>query len=294
MTAIRELFSGLFTAIASGVIVLAAISLAAAEGMNTVSSAPTATGTPPVQQDTSRQGQAVMGTPTPINAFSATPAPPTPTSCPFPAGWVPYIIQSGDTVEALAAANGIKADKLESANCLWTGSLPPGSVLYLPPPALTATPTQTETPSPFVPSPNSIYATTAVPCGAPYGWVRYVVKSGETLFQLSRRFGVSVYQLQAANCLGGSDYIQAGQVLYAPNVPAVWPTSTFTAAPTRTKTPVTPKPTTAVPTTAVPTTAVPTTAVPTTAVPPTEIIPPTDAPTAAATAAPTAPPGSQG
>ncbi len=291
MQAIRELFTGLFAAIASSVIVLAAISLTAAEGMSFVPSgtqAATATSAPPpAAQEGAQQGEPLMATPTVApTSFLATAVQPTTTSCAFPAGWIAYTIQAGDTVEALAEANGITAGQLAEANCLWSNDLPAGSVLYLPAPELTATPSLT----PFPPMATMIFQPTPAPCGPPFGWVRYIVQPGETLFQLSMRYGVSVPNLQAANCLGSSNYIQAGQVLYVPNVAPIWPTATFTTVATWTKTPVppTPKPTTAAPTTAVPTTnAVPTTAVPTTAEPttavPTTAVPTTAVPTSAAT-----------
>ncbi len=264
MKTIRELFSGLFSAIASGVIVLAAMSLAAAEGMTFVPAAPQPpTATAARLPGASQPEPPALTTPTAFpTIFAATPVEPTATTCAFPAGWIAYIIQAGDTVEALASANDMKVDRLIQANCLWSNNLPIGSVLYLPPPKPTATMTLT----PFMPSATTIFQPTVAPCGAPYGWVRHVVQAGETLFQLSLRYGISLYDLQMANCLGSSVYIQVGQVLYVPNVQPVWPTATrtFTLAPTWTRTPVPPtkKPPTAVPTTAVPTTVVPTTAVP--------------------------------
>ncbi len=281
MKVIRELFSGLFIAIASGLIVLSALSLAAVEGAPALQpAAPPATATTaalPSRQDASQQGLPAFTIHTAFPTDDVmTPAAPTATTCAFPAGWLAYTIQAGDTVEDLAAASQISVDELVEANCLWSNGLPSGSVLYLPRPKLTATPSITL----YIPSATTIIQATTAPCGAPYGWVRYVVRPGETLFQLSLRFGVSVYDLQTANCLAGSTYIQAGQVLYAPNVPAVWSTATLTPLPTRTNTPIaaTLKPTMILPTTAVPTTAVPTTAVPTTAVP-TTAVPTTAAPT---------------
>ena len=64
------------------------------------------------------------------------------------------------------------------------------------------------------------------------GW--YVVRSGDTLYSIARRYGVSVYSIASANCLANPNYIRVGQVLripggYAPApkweppvVPAPW------------------------------------------------------------------------
>jgi LysM repeat protein len=62
--------------------------------------------------------------------------------------------------------------------------------------------------------------------------VSYVVRSGDTLYQLSQTSGVSVSQLQQANCLSSS-MIYAGKQLYLPpwSVPANDPTSTPTTTP---------------------------------------------------------------
>ncbi len=124
-----------------------------------------------------------------------------------------------------------------------------------------------------------ILQTTAQPteaCGAPSGWVQYVIRAGDTLSSLSRAYGVSLQQIQSANCMGSSIGLYAGTVIYVPfylppSYPTVVPTAIPTLAPTKQPTV---KPTVA-PTIA-PTTA-PTVA-PTTAIP-TEV--PTDAPTAA-------------
>lgn len=72
----------------------------------------------------------------------------------------------------------------------------------------------------------------------PLGWVPYTVKSGDTLYSLSQIFGVSVYDLQTANCMGNNDVLRAGAVIFVPNVSTATlaPTVTFTLIPTRTNT----------------------------------------------------------
>lgn len=52
--------------------------------------------------------------------------------CVPPAGWVPYTVVAGDTIESVAAANGIGADELTAGNCLVDQTLTPGQTLYVP------------------------------------------------------------------------------------------------------------------------------------------------------------------
>ena len=56
---------------------------------------------------------------------------------------------------------------------------------------------------------------TPVPCGRPKSWVIYIVQQGDTLYRLSRTYGVTVLQLQKANCISGS-LIHIGQPLFVP------------------------------------------------------------------------------
>lgn len=65
---------------------------------------------------------------------------------------------------------------------------------------------------------------TPVPCGpVPIGWVRYVVRPGDTLSRLAERAQITVGQLMAANCLS-STLLLAGQNLFLPPLPT--PTAT--------------------------------------------------------------------
>ncbi len=84
-------------------------------------------------------------------------------------------------------------------------------------------------------------------CQPPASWIVYPTQLGDTLNSLATRTGVTVFDLQQANCLA-SYTIQPGQNIYLPMVP---PTPTFTPVPqatgtrlptpTRTATPVSPK-----------------------------------------------------
>lgn len=207
--------------------------------------------------------------PTMLPSPSATLQPPT--SCPPPAGWAAVTVLAGDSVVSLAERYGTTVEAVQAGNCLVVSSLTPGSVIYLPPLPPTATTTSSATAQP-----RPATATTR-PCGAPTGWVQYRVQVGDTLYALSRVLGVSVAQLQQANCLGLSTTIRAGSYLWVPFLP-----------PTRT-----PAATTAIPATAAPPTQEPPTrtTIPSpsfTAIPPTvTALPPSDTPvTPEATAIP--------
>jgi LysM repeat protein len=90
----------------------------------------------------------------------------------------------------------------------------PSTTLPKPPTPISPTPAPVilpDTETPVVASPTS--------CEPPTGWVEYVVQAGDTLFQIGASFGVTVEELQDANCLGTSTVIYVGDVLYVPNVP---------------------------------------------------------------------------
>lgn len=147
--------------------------------------------------------------------------------CPIPKGWEAYIVKAGDTLASLAVGRSVSASALMEGNCLVSQNLVTGSTLFLPP--LIVTPSQTSTIS------AATLTLTATPrCGAPRNWVRYTVQSGDTLFKLSLTFGVSVPDLQFANCLT-STLIRAGDVLFVPFLPTRQPSQTRT--PTQTPQP---------------------------------------------------------
>ncbi len=91
-------------------------------------------------------------------------------------------------------------------------------------------------------------APTTAMCGAPAGWVQYVVRQGDTLSGLSRALGVSVAQLQTANCMGNSTQLYAGTVIYVPFYPPVNTVKPTNTAVPPTKTPVPPTKTSVPPT----------------------------------------------
>lgn len=154
------------------------------------------------------------GIPSPITAATQTVMPPT--SCPPPAGWVLITAQAGETLDSLAAKYGTNSLTLISANCLPVGTVLTGKTLYVPP-----LPTST---------------IQACNPGAVNWFRNYVVRQGDTFFNIAPRYGVSAKQMQDVNC-HPSDIIYPGDMLWVPNVPTRTPTHTpppgitFTVAP---------------------------------------------------------------
>ena len=89
-----------------------------------------------------------------------------PAGCTPPSGWVGITIGVGDTLEGIASRYRTTSQALTQANCLLTQSLVPGTVMFVPP--LPAQPTAS-----------------LIPCGAPFGWVRYSVLPGDTLYHIA-------------------------------------------------------------------------------------------------------------
>lgn len=146
--------------------------------------------------------------PLPTRTPTTAPSPTlTPTmACLPPEGWQKYEVQSGDTIEELAARFAITKEQIREANCLISDRILPNTELYLPPVPATLTP-------------SAAVTVTAKPgCGAPAGWITYTVQLNDNLFRISYNYGISVQELQTANCLGNTQIIRPGQVLYVPNV----------------------------------------------------------------------------
>ena len=194
--------------------------------------------------------------PTPQAPTATPPSPSLPAhvNCPQPPGWVAVTIQPGDTLSSLANKHDLDPRELAAMNCLVAETLLPGTLLYVPPGRQAAPPEEK--------------------CGPPRGWVFYTVRRGDTLYRLSRLLGVSIGQLQQANCMGSGTGLRAGQQIYVP----FQPPPPATPAPTRTQPRPAPTRTQAPPTGAPPTQAPPTQAPPTQAPPPAGPPPPVPPP----------------
>ena len=239
MQSLRQLSIGIIIALASVVLVIGGIFLSLAETFSPLS---TPTPIPPTLQltfPTITPSLSVAQSETPtataslteIQAESQTASAtlaPLATCAPAPANWIRISIATGDSIYSIAQRYRTTTEDLSAANCLTSLDLPVGYVLLVPPVQATVT---------------------AVPCGPFAGWVRaYVVQRGDNLFRIGLSYGVTVTQLQRANCMGSSTTIFAGQRLWVPNVPTRTPAVTLIPnSPTASNTSQ-PVPTTEVPT----------------------------------------------
>ena len=96
-------------------------------------------------------------------------------------------------------------------------------------PTLTLTPTptatspaQTPTPGPS-PTPTITPVASPTPIATPGQTVIYVVRMGDTLYSIARRFGVTVDALAQLNSIANPRYIQVGQQLIIPREPWLTP-----------------------------------------------------------------------
>lgn len=220
MRGLREFGNALVIAIISIGLMLGALSISLVEFVPEATPTPTiqlfpspvpVTATPTFPPTQTQSTEAATLTLTATNTVIP------PTSCQPPSGWIPIIVQAGDTLESLAARYRIGSDQLKSANCLAVDSLIPGTALFVPP------------------APTSTVAA-CIP-GA-VGWVKsYVVKAGDTLYSIATNHYTTVATLRSVNCKT-SDRIYPGETLWVPRVatrtpvPTPLPGSTVTPHPT--------------------------------------------------------------
>jgi len=267
MGALRQLGGGFLLGVLFVGLVLGGFALAMAEGgmIPAIAATPIPTLTLPSAYPTLELltlPDGLTATSASLEGPTATPTntlPPPPTTCLPPAGWVAISIQPYDTLASIALTYRVGSAELQRANCLVSDELAAGSYLYVPP----------------------LPTSTAIACGAPAGWIIYIVQPGDTLYRISLLYRVSISQLQQANCLGGSSSIIAGQQLRVPNVPVS--TATFTPltpvtethTPTATSSPTTGTITETATSTTTQTTAPSATPEPSATTPPTETASPT-------------------
>ena len=210
MRNLRQALWGIALALVSIFLILGGFVLSFAEsGLTRPVDTPTPSITPTWQPFTP---EAASSTPLPPTLTPSQPPPPT--NCPPPSGWLAYLVQPGDTLEKVATVYQTSVDSLVQANCLLTRDLMAGVYIYVPP-----LPTQTP-----------------IPCGPPPGWIVYVVQTGDTLYHLSQAYGISVTELQNANCMSGT-LLRLGQRLYVPPWATLVPSPTFSNPPAITNTP---------------------------------------------------------
>jgi len=182
-------------------LLLGALAVALAEGYGKTQTNPTPAGDIP---PTSTQPYVVP--PSIVDTLPPAASIPPPTSCPAPPGWVSYIVQSGDSLDSLAQRYRISAESILLSNCLPSNALQPGMYISVP----------------------SSVASTVIPCRPPYDWLLYTVQPGDNLFRIGLAYGITVPQLQAANCMGYSTTIYTGKQIHVPPWATVTPTFTLT------------------------------------------------------------------
>lgn len=162
-------------------------------------------------------------------AAPAAPAPAAPTS----SSGSTYTVKAGDTLSAIAGRTGVSLHDLFSLNNLsWNSIIYPGQAIKT---------SSNQAPAPSAPAPAPQPAAPAAPAPAPAPAAApasqtYTVKSGDSLWAISSKTGVSLGTLYSLNNLSASSIIHPGQVIKlsgaaAPSAPAPAPAAPAPAAP---------------------------------------------------------------
>ncbi len=159
--------------------------------------------------------------PTPSEAQTATVVAVLIPSCnSTPKDWTDYIVQPGDSLSALAIQSGVSKKAIVQGNCLSHDQVIHGQVIYLPQ--------------------NIPSAINEKRCGAPQGWIHYVVHPGDSLLKLAKDHESTVFLIMKANCLE-STYLAAGRKLFLPpKAPPQDVPTRILPSPTRTRPKATP------------------------------------------------------
>jgi LysM repeat protein len=149
---------------------------------------------------------------------TAIPPSPTPTATLVPtvppsSGITLYVVQAGDTLDGIARNFGTTVNAITQLNGIANPSLIfPGLVLQIPTDDSTDSTTTAGQPLP-TPTATQVPTPTPLPTNIP---TTYTVQTGDTLFQIANRFGVSVVELAAINNIIDYNQILVGQVLTIP------------------------------------------------------------------------------
>lgn len=116
---------------------------------------------------------------------------------------ITYTVKAGDSLSAIAKRSGTTAGAIRTLNKLTGNVVHVGQKLVLP--ASTETAAQLAT-TPSAPSRSKAAADS----------VKHVVKAGETLGQIARKYGVSMREIGAANHISDPQKLQLGKELIIP------------------------------------------------------------------------------
>ena len=118
-----------------------------------------------------------------------------------------YTVRSGDSLWLIARRNNITVDKLTNWNNMGrNATLRPGQILKLQPDVATKNPPAATLTAAIEESGIGMDANYSAP-------VNYIVKKGDSLWIISKRFGITVAQLRKWNNLNEDNQIQPGQRL---------------------------------------------------------------------------------
>lgn len=146
----------------------------------------------------------VVAPPTPVPPTLPAATPPPSASAPT-GGATTYTVQWGDWMRKIAEKHGVTVEALLAANPgVHPDRIYPGQILNIPPVGGAA------------PTPS----TGVTPSGEP---TTYTVQRGEWFYQIARKFGISVAQLQAANPGVNPNALYPGQVLRIPAATPITP-----------------------------------------------------------------------
>jgi LysM repeat protein len=122
-----------------------------------------------------------------------------------------YVVQPGDTLGLIAARYHTTVEAIRALNNIKGDLINVGQALNIPTPQPATDVVATPSGSTVVPA-----ATTRPTARATPGRVTYVVKRGDQLSVIAKRFGVSLAALERANGITNPNSIQPGQVLVIP------------------------------------------------------------------------------
>ncbi len=165
---------------------------------------------PGVKPQSLRVGQ-IIKLPAGIN--SGTPAAAAPGVSAAMTGGARYTVRSGDSLSAIAARNGTTVTALRQANNIRGDNIQVGQELIIPGGVSSPAPASGYTPTP---SAATAPSTSRISGDASSTTFRHVIKSGETLGVIAKRYSVTVQEIMAANKIADARKVRAGQELVIP------------------------------------------------------------------------------
>ncbi len=179
-------------------------SLGAGSQDGTLSVNSTATETPATTPTATPSPTAVPTTPPPTTVPTPTPSTPPPTATPLPSGDILgyHIVQSGETLYCIGRAYGVDPYAIATVNGILNPNVIYAGVRLAIPNAPAPLPAGPVCPAQFDPGRT---------CQA-----YHTVATGENLYRIALRYGVSMWAIAEANNILNLNYIRAGDVLCIP------------------------------------------------------------------------------